>query len=143
MKTITSANSTFALAVANVFPAPQILQGYAADDTFSTEAVESVETVQGIDGNLSGGYVFVPYKMSISIMPDSPSLDIFYQWAQYQLSQREVAIASATILLPSIGKRFSMLKGFLTSNVAIPEAKRTLQASKFQITWNQIIGAPV
>jgi hypothetical protein len=143
MSTITSANSVFALAVANVFPTPQLLQGYSADDTFSTEAVEMVETVQGIDGNLSGGYVFVPYKMTISIMPDSPSLDIFYQWAQYQLSQREVAVASASIALPSISKKFTLQKGFLTSNVAIPEAKKVLQASRFQITWQQILGQPV
>lgn len=142
MSTITSANSIFALAVTNVFPSPQVLQGYAADDTFSTEAVESVETVQGIDGNLSGGYVFVPYKMTISIMADSPSLDVFYQWAQYQLSTREVTIAFGTIYLPAIDKKYVMQRGFLTSNVAIPEAKKTLQASRFQITWNQIIGGP-
>lgn len=142
MSTITSANSVFALAVANVFPVPQLLQGYSADDTFTTEAVESVEVVQGIDGNLSGGYVFVPYKMTISIMPDSPSLDLFYAWAQYQLAVREVAIASASIALPSIGKKYVMSKGFLTSNVAIPEAKKVLQASRFQITWKQILGGP-
>ena len=142
MATITSANSVFALAVTNVFPSPQVLQGYAADDTFTTEAVESVEVVQGIDGNLSGGYVFVPYKMTISIMPDSPSLDLFYGWAQYQLATREVAVANATIILPSISKKFTLSKGFLTSNVAIPDAKKVLQASRFMITFQQILGGP-
>lgn len=143
MSTITAANSIFALAVANVFPSPQILQGYSADDAFTTEAIESVETVQGIDGNLSGGFVFAPYKMTISIMPDSPSLDIFYQWAQYQQSVREVAIASASIALPAISKKFQCARGFLTSNVAIPGVKKTLQPVPFQITWNIITGQPV
>src|SRR5690242_8115266 len=142
MSTITSANSVFALAIANVFSAPQNLEGYSADDAFTTEAIESVETVQGIDGNLSGGFIFNPYKMSVTIMPDSPSLDLFYQWAQYMQSTREVAIASGTIWLPAISKKFTLQRGFLTSNVPIPSAKKVLQASQFQITWNRITGGP-
>lgn len=142
MSTITAANSVFALAIANVFPSPQILQGYSADDAFTTEAIESVETVQGIDGNLSGGFVFNPYKMTITIMPDSPSLDVFFQWDQYQRSIREVAIASATIALPAIGKKFQCVKGYLTSNVPIPGVKKTLQPIPLQITWNLITGQP-
>lgn len=140
MATITAANSVFALAVANVFPVPQVLQGYAADDAFTTDAIESVETVQGIDGNLSGGFVFAPYKMKISIMPDSPSLDVFFAWAQYQIAIREVAIASASIALPANSSKYVLSRGFLTSNVAIPGVKKTLQPVEFEITWNSILG---
>lgn len=142
MSTITAANSVFALAIANVFPTPQTLQGYSADDAFASEAVESVEVVQGIDGNLSGGFKFVPYKMEIVLMPDSPSIAIFDAWSQYQLSQREVAIATGSIALPAISKKFAMVKGFLTSNIPIPGVKKTLQAQRYTITWNLITGSP-
>ena len=142
MNTITGANSAFYLAVAGVFNSPQKLQGYSADDAFSAEAIESVEVVQGIDGNLSGGFVFAPVKMGVVIMPDSPSLDLFYQWAQYMRQTREVAIANASIIMPAISKKFTLVKGFLTSNVPVPENKKTLQPSRFEITWNLVTGGP-
>jgi hypothetical protein len=74
MSTITSANSSFAITVPGVYSAPQSVQGYATDDAFAAEAVEKVETLMGIDGKLSAGYIFNPYKMTITLQADSGSL---------------------------------------------------------------------
>src|SRR6185312_16410010 len=81
MSTITAANSVFALTITGLYPAPQILHGYAADDAFSTNAVETAETVMGLDGHLSGGFIFNPVKQTIVLMPDSASLDAFNNWS--------------------------------------------------------------
>lgn len=143
MSTITSANSVFALAITGLYPSPQILQGYAADDTFSTEAVENAEVVQGIDGHLSGGFVFNPIKQTITLMPDSPSIIIFNNWALAQLAAREVLVANASISLPSIGMKYVLTRGFLTSSKPIADAKKTLQAMPYQITWGSVVGAPI
>ena len=66
MATLTSANSAFSLQIANLYPVPQSIQGYAADDAFAVDDVEPVETVMGVDGKLSGGYTPYPIKLSKS-----------------------------------------------------------------------------
>lgn len=143
MYTITAANSVYALSVTGLYASPQILKGYAADDAFATEAVETAETVMGIDGHLSGGFVFNPVKQIIHIMPDSESLDIFDNWRLAQVGTREVYVANAAITLPAIGKKYALTRGFLTSFRPIPEVKKTLQPIEFEITWGSVIAAPL
>lgn len=143
MSTITSANSSFAIVVPGVYSAPQSIQGYATDDAFATEAIEKVETMMGIDGKLSAGYIFNPYKMTVTLQGDSGSFDIFTNWQLAQDAVREVISASATIVIPSIGYRFAMSNGYLSRFQAMPEAKKTLAPLKFEITWEKIVGAKV
>lgn len=143
MLTITSANSVYALAITGLYPSPQILQGYGADDGFTTDALESSEVVMGLDGNLSGGYIFTPVKQVITLMPDSPSLDVFNNWSLAMLASREVLIANAAISLPSIGKKYVLTRGFLTSGKPIPDAKKVLAAVQFTITWGRVVGASI
>jgi hypothetical protein len=138
-KTITAANSVFALTITGLYPAPQILHGYAADDAFSTDALESAETVMGLDGHLSGGYIFNPIKQTIVLMPDSDSLDVFNNWSLAQLASREVLVANASISLPAIGKKYVLTRGFLTSHKPIPDVKKVLQSVPYQITWGSVV----
>lgn len=141
MQTITAANSVFALSITGLYPSPQILQGYAADDGFTTEALESAEVVMGLDGHMSAGYIFNPVKQTITLMPDSGSLDIFNNWALAQLASREVLVANASVSLPAIGKKYVLTRGFLTSSKPIPDVKKVLAAVQYQITWNTVVGA--
>lgn len=143
MATITAANSIFALTVTGLYAAPQVLHGYAADDAFSTDALESAETVMGLDGHLSGGYIFNPIKQTIVLMPDSASLDVFNNWSLAQLASREVLVANASISLPAIGKKYVLTRGFLTSHKPIPDVKKVLQAVQYQITWGNVAGANI
>ena len=80
MASITSANAIIMLTIPDLFPAPQQLQGFAADDVYGVNDLKSAEVLMGVDGKLSGGFVFVPIEWSISFQADSPSLDIFDQW---------------------------------------------------------------
>lgn len=143
MKTITAANSVFALAITGLYASPQVLQGYAADDGFTTEAVENAEVVMGLDGHMSAGFIFNPVKQTIMLMPDSPSLDIFNNWALAQLASREVLVANASISLPAIGKKYVLTRGFLTSTTPVPDVKKVLAAVKYMITWNTVVGASI
>jgi hypothetical protein len=63
---ITAANAIFQLYIPAVFSAPQQLQGFAADDIFDTENQELVQTQMGVDGLLSGGFVFIETKQTIT-----------------------------------------------------------------------------
>ncbi len=143
MSSLTSANSSFALAVAGVFPAPLPVQGYATDDAFASEPVELVEVAQGVDGELSGGKVYAPNRMTIVIQPNSPSIALFQGWDLYESTVGDVTTASGSISIPAIGQKFLLTKGFLTSRSQMPEAKKILQPMRFVITWKKIIGVPL
>lgn len=140
MATITSANSVLAIAVANLYPTPQNIQGYAADDAFTNEAIEQAEIVMGVDGHLSAGFVFTAVPMTINIMPTSPSLEIFENWATAQATAREVYSGSGSVQLPAIGRKYTLQNGYLTRVKASPDVRKTLQPVQFVITWERIIG---
>lgn len=143
MPTITSANAVYTLTVqasdgTDLFGAPQQLRGFSADDIFTTGPLASSETLMGLDGVLSGGFVFVPIVQNISLQADSDSNDIFEQWWEQQQLARDVYIANGVVLLPAIAKEWVLTKGFLTSFPPIPDAARTLRPRRYAITWNQV-----
>lgn len=136
--TITSANATIMLAIASVFPTPQQLQGFAADDIFNTDALSSAETLMGVDGRLSAGFVFVPIVQGYTLQADSDSNDLFDQWYQAQQTARELFPASGIVLLTSIGKKWQMNRGFLTTFPPIPDGGKYLKPRKYGITWESV-----
>lgn len=142
-RTITSANSVIMLAINGLFDVPQQLQGFSADAAFSAEVFASVETVMGVDGNMSAGWVPVEKKMSIMIMPDSPSDLLFDTWFAAQEAARELYFANGTVLLPSVQKELTMIKGVLSAYSPLPEVAKVLRARTFGITWQNILPAAI
>lgn len=142
-RTLTAANSVYMLAVAGLYPVAQQLQGYATDDAFATEAQEIADVQMGVDGIMSAGYVPQPTRQSIMIQADSASGAIFDNWANAMRTAREILRASATIYIPSIGKKYTLTRGVLTSYVPIPGVKKVLQSRTFMITWESVAPAPL
>ncbi|MCK6919682.1 hypothetical protein L8Q54_15560 [Enterobacter kobei] len=138
--TITSADSIFALTVINLFPSAQTLEGYAADAMFALGDTEMAVSVRGADGKLSGGFVFGEYLQTITIMPDSPSRELFETWQLTSLTSKAVFRCNATIILPAISRKFTLTNGILQRVKAIPDAQRVLQAMTFQINWESVVG---
>lgn len=142
MATITSANAVLTLTINNLFPS-QTIQGFAVDDAFEGESVAQSEVLMGVDGILSGGKIFMPYKMTVHLQADSPSIEIFDSWRNAQDASVDVFSASGTILLPSSEMGYTLENGFLTLATPFPAVKKTLQPVVYEITWQRIIGAPV
>jgi len=142
MATLTGANSQFTLTVQGVYSAPVTLQGYATDDAFKSEAVANSEVVMGVDGTLSGGFVFTPYKTTIMLQADSPSIDVMETWKNTNIAARDTFIANGSIFVPSINKVFTLTRGFLTNSTSFPDNKKLLQPMQYEITWNLITSAP-
>lgn len=138
--TITSADATFALTVTNLYPSAQVLQGYAADAMFALGDTEMAVSVRGADGKLSGGYVFGEYLQTITIMPDSPSREIFETWQLTSQTAKAVFRCNATIILPAISRKFTLTNGILQRVKAIPDANRFLQQMTYQINWESVVG---
>lgn len=138
MPSITSANATYFISVASIFPTPTKLQGFAADDIFDTDPLESAELQMGVDGVLSAGFVFVPVRQRIALKADSPSNTIFDTWYAQQQAVRELFTATGIISLPSIGLKFTLTTGFLTTYPSINDARRVLEPRRFGITWQTV-----
>ena len=136
---ITSANAVFWLTVPSVFTIPQKMQQFATDDLFETELQELVETAMGADGILTGGFVFRPVTMGIMLMADSPSNGIMDTWAATQQAAIEAFPANGIITLTGIGRKFTLTRGFQKNYKPMPDAKKTLQPRKYEITWNTIV----
>lgn len=142
MASITGANSVIMISIPLLFPIPQQLQGFAVDDVFDTDALESAETQMGVDGNLSAGFVYVPVKQNYSLQADSPSNFIFDTWWATQQQARDLFQANGVVLLTAVGSKWTMRKGFLTTYMPIPAVKKLLQPRKHTITWQSVVPSP-
>lgn len=136
--TITSANAILTLTLDGIFAAPQTLQGFAVDDVFGMEPLEAAETLMGVDGVLSGGFVFVPVILNIHLQADSPSNIVFDTWWANQQQSKDLFTAGGSITLPAIGRKYTMYKGFLKTFPPNAAARRTLQPRTYIIHWQSI-----
>lgn len=138
---ITGANATIFLTVPGVFDTPQQLQQFAADDIYDLDQIQSVETQMGVDGFLSGGFVYKPQVQSIMLQADSGSNSLFDVWHSQMKRTRTVIPAYGTILLPAIGLKFTQTIGFLT-DYKLPGVKKTITPRRFGITWQDVTPSP-
>ena len=141
-RSITAANAVFYLSIIGLYDAPQLLQGYAADAAFDTDAIEPSEIVMGVDGKMSAGFVPMVNNQNISLMPSSPSSSIFEDWISAEKQYLEKYFAMASIALPATGRKYQLTNGVLSSIPVIPGVHKVLQARTFRITWEDISPAP-
>lgn len=138
---LTGANATFMISVDTIFTTAQQIQNFAADDVTDTDEVASAETLMGVDGNLSGGYVWVPVHQRIALQSDSPSIAFFDQWYLQQIANLTTYVATGTLLL-AVGTKWSLTNGFLTGYKNIPGVKKLIGPRNFSITWERVTPAP-
>lgn len=142
-KTLTSANSVLAIGVTGLYGVAQILSGFAEGDAYSISAVDVSETLMGVDGVLSAGYIPQKKVMDVSIQADSSSIDFFEAWYAAQEAAQDVFPAFGNILQQSVGKNYLLARGWLKNYAPIGDAKKILQPRKFQIEWNSVIPMPI
>lgn len=138
LKTLTAANAVLQISVAGLFTTPQQIQGFANDEAFNFDDVDTAETVMGVDGVLSTGWVPKELVQTIMLQADSPSIDLFEDWYASQQQARENLIASGTVIYPSVQRQYNLVRGTLRGYSPTPGAKRILQPRKFSIVWNYV-----
>jgi len=140
--TLTVANSTLTLTVEALFPQAQRIQGYSADDAFDFENVENGEYSMGIDGNLSAGFVFNEIPFTWTLQADSPSLAMFEQIWNYEVSNRTKLRLDATLSLVSNGRRYDLVQGYLRQYKA-PSGKKILQPAVVSGVFSRLVPSPL
>lgn len=153
MSTITSANSSLVLtprlsaAISALLPAIAgvgfPVQGYATDDAFATDTVDSVEARKGVDGRTSFGYLPRLTKQTITLQADSPSIQLFDAIVNAQDAIQEVIELDGVLTLPSVNSSYALVQGALTRITPIRPAKRVLEPVSYELTWHAVQSAPV
>lgn len=142
MGSITAANSVIVLGAAGIYNTPQRLQGYAADDIFSTEDLQLTETQMGVDGFLSAGLVFNEIKQAFNLQADSNSNQIFETITEAMKAAKDIYWLNATITLPSLRRKWTMTNGVITTYPPMPSAGKTLKPRKYSISWESMSPSP-
>jgi hypothetical protein len=135
--TLTVANSVLAMTTEALFPAAQVLTGYAADNIFEADAVENGEYSMGIDGKLSAGFVFNEIPFTLTFQADSDSLKLFEQVWQYEVSNRTKLLQNLTVTLPANRRRYDLKNGFMRSYKA-PAGQKILQPAVIAFVFARI-----
>lgn len=141
--TITSASAVFMLAVTGVFSTPQQLQGFGPDEVSDAEVLKSAEVQMGVDGVMSAGFVYVPVVQSVTLAASSASNALFDAWWAAMQTAAEAIFANGTITFKSVGTKWIGINGILTGYPIMPNAGKLLKPRKFEISWNQLIPAPL
>lgn len=142
-RTITAANAIVMIGVTGLYDTPRRLQGFSADNIADIDSVSSLESQMGVDGRLSGGFVFNSVNQNITLQADSESNDFFDNWRQAEAQRREKYVAFGSILLRATGRRFVMARGFLGAVSLMPAINKTLQPRRFSMTWESVTSGPI
>lgn len=142
-RTLTSANSSFALQITGLFPVPVNIKGYATADMFSTAAVDTSQTMMGADGVFSAGWVPKERPFTFHLQGDSESNDIMDAWIAAEENSREKLPANGIVILSGNGRKYAMTRGFLGEHTPMSDAKDVLQPRSYTIKFQSISPAPV
>jgi len=142
-RTITAANSSFALQVAGLFPVPVNIKGYSTDNMFSVAKANNSQTMMGVDGVLSAGWIPVQRDFTFVLQADSESNDVMDAWIAAEENAREKLVANGIIIETATGKKMAMTQGYLGEHDPIAPAGKVLGPRSFTIQFKSISPAPV
>jgi len=142
-RSLTAANAILLIGVVGLYDSPQQIQGFSTDDAFDVDAIEGAETMMGVDGRMSAGFVPRERKMSIVLQADSLSNDFFDNWARAQEVGRSLYWANGSIAIPANRKKYTLTNGILSSYKPLPGVKKVLQPRTHVITWEASSPAPM
>ncbi|WP_438381473.1 hypothetical protein ABHV46_10805 [Asaia sp. BMEF1] len=138
MSFITSADAIFMLTVQTLFNAPVRLENWSADRAWEAAAIEQVETRMSIDGKLNAGWVPNPVDMTLGIQPNSDSAIMFEGLSTAMAGARTPYILGGEITLPGLGRKYTLVTGYLVSASPLPSAGRMLEERQFTIRWERV-----
>jgi hypothetical protein len=142
MTDLTAANAIITLMVPGVFNTPQQLQQFAADDIFSSAAIEAGEGSMGVDGVYSVGFVYKEVAQEYTLQGNSPSNGIFDEWYGYEQTNLTKVLCNGTTILPGLNTKWILTRGFLMSYTPIVSAGKIVKPRKYEIRWNRTAPQP-
>lgn len=137
-QTITSADSIINLTVTNLYPSGFQLQEFEAQNIFDFSDTEVAETLRTADGKLVAGFVYGDLSQVFHLAASSPNRSNIETWYLSQRTAVAIFRCNATVILPSLGKKYTCTNGVLTQCKVMPTAGRVLQPVTFTIQWETV-----
>ena len=141
--TITSANSSGTLTAPGFFPAPVTLEGFSTDASVALDSFKPAEPRMGVDGHLAAGFIPTPKVLKITLEANSPTRQALSDLTIAQEINREAFVLGIVFTIPSIKRRFTYVRGFLTNTTPMPAGKKVLDPAEFEITFERIEEEPI
>ena len=142
-RTLTAADTVIILTVPLVFPSGFQLQGFSTDDIYEAADIDIAETMMGVDGKLSAGFVPKEVAWTVTLQADSESNDNFEQWYASQQTNNAVYRASGIVSLEATTRKYNMKNGVMTRYSPMPKGGKVLQPRKYTITFESVLPAPI
>lgn len=136
---LTAANSVITLSQPTLFPNPQQLQGFAADDVTEIENAKVLEHLMGVDGVLSFGFTWMERRQRIVLQANSASTGFFDTVNTQQEAAQDVYPLNGVVMLPAIGLQFILINGGLETYNPMPKVQKIIRPREFWIVWNRVI----
>jgi hypothetical protein len=137
--TLTAANTQITITQSTLFPSPQGLSGYAANDVTDMPAVDVLEHLMGVDGLLSFGWIWTERMQEITLQANSPSCAVFDTINNAQQAAQDVYTLSSTIIFSALGLKYTCTNGGLKTYKPLPQAQKIYRERKFRIVWNLVV----
>ena len=128
---------TLTLAVPGVVSSTPLV-GYAPDDLYTIEDRDTGETMMGLDGVLSGGYVPAAVIITFKQMANSLTESFFDNWAAAEDQAFVKYPGSAIIVYPGLSKQAILTNGFLRARKPLPDAAKLLQPQTHRVEFQSI-----
>lgn len=138
-KQITAANVKMVLVADILYPTGKNIDGFANDSLRSLDDLTLSESVMGVDGKLSHGFVKNPVTINLDLMPDQQGYKTFDNISQHMRTFNTILTLSLTIIDPTLNKKYTLTNGALTSWKAMPDATSTMQASTATMTFQDCV----
>ncbi|HHS9880595.1 TPA: phage tail fiber protein [Klebsiella aerogenes] len=135
---ITSADAVITLTIPNLYPSGFELEEFEAQNIFDMSDSDMAEKVRTADGKLLAGYVFGDLQWTFHLSPSSDSINYVNTWANTEKAAKTKFRCFGTIILPSLGMKYTMNNGVLMRWRWIPSAGRVMQPIPGMIEWESI-----
>lgn len=140
---ITSANATAFLTVETLFSAPVKLENWASDKGWEGERWKIAEGKMSIDGKLNRGYIAQPVNLNLTFSANSSSLEIFDVITAASAQARTSYQLGLIFSMPSLGRRFSYINGFISEFDPLPPGHQLLENRSVHMVFERMIPAGI
>jgi hypothetical protein len=139
---LTSANANFLVRCRGVYDNYVKQQGFQVDNAFGFGDRTVGETRAGVDGKLSGGYVFNEAQFTAFYEANSPSISMMDNcYADIQNNQ-ETRVFDFIVEIPSVKKRYSF-SGFLVSVPGGISAQKMLAGVQYVFNVDEFVAEDI
>ena len=137
---LTAVSATATIIIPDVAPAGHIFSGEFLDNAYTTGDLVNKELKQTLQGVLKAGYIPQIKEVTITLLPGTPSHNLFIDWYQAEENVRgALECESLVITLPAIKSIVTYTNGFLATSKAMPDVKKILQEVSYKISFGKVV----